>query len=172
MLEDVAERSGYRDAQPENEAVGIACVSAQERNTATWLACAAQVAVDPETGEFEVKKLTLGIEVGTTINPTGVKAQVEGSALWGLSIATLEDVGMEDGALTADNYYGGFSPTRMENLPILDVAVHETGRYPVGCGEPGVSAVGPAIANAIEKAVGARVRNLPITADKVKAAMA
>lgn len=172
MLKDVADRSGYRDAQPENEAIGIACVSAQERNTATWMACAAHVAVDPETGAFEVKKLTLGIEVGTTINPTGVKAQVEGSALWGLSIATLEDVGMEDGALTADNYYGGFAPTRMENLPILDVAVHETGRYPVGCGEPGVSVVGPAIANAIEKAVGARVRNLPITADKVKAAMA
>lgn len=171
MLEDVANRSGYRDARPRNEAVGIACVSAQERTTATWLACAAHVTVDAETGEFEIKKLTLGIDVGTIINPDGVRAQVEGSALWGLSIATLEDVGMEDGALTADNYGYGMTPTRMENTPILDIAVHESGHYPVGCGEPAVSVVGPAIANAVFNAVGSRVRSLPITAEKVKAGM-
>jgi isoquinoline 1-oxidoreductase len=90
--------------------------------------------------------------------------------MWGLSIATLEDVGMEDGALTASNY-DGITPARMENLPILDISIHETGQYPVGAGEPAVSVVGPAIANAIANAVGARVRSLPITAEKVKAAL-
>ena len=172
MLEDVAKRSGYRKSRPANEAVGIASVSAQERSTATWLACAAEVAVDPRSGKFDVRKLTLGIEVGTIINPDGCVAQVEGSSMWGLSIATLENVGMENGQLTADNYYGDFSPARMENTPEFDIKVHETGQYPVGTGEPAVAVVGPAVANAIHKAVGARVRELPITADKVKAAMA
>ena len=170
VLKDVASRSGYGSPLPANQGIGLACVTAQERTTATWLACAAQVKVDPDTGEFEVIKLTLGIEVGTAINPDGVRAQVEGSAMWGLSIATLEDVGMENGALTASNY-DGITPARMENLPILDISIHETGQYPVGAGEPAVSVVGPAIANAIANAVGARVRSLPITAEKVQAAM-
>ena len=170
VLKDAASRSGYGSALPDGEGIGLACVSAQERNTATWLACAAHVAVDRDTGEVEVKKLTLSIEVGTAINPDGVVAQVQGAALWGLSISMLEDVSMEDGALSATNY-DGIAPTRMENTPILDVAVLETGQYPVGAGEPAVSVVGPAIANAIHNAVGARVRALPITAEKVKAAL-
>jgi isoquinoline 1-oxidoreductase beta subunit len=170
VLKDVASRSGYGSPLPANQGIGLACVTAQERTTATWVACAAQVKVDPSSGEFEVIKLTLGIEVGTAINPNGIRAQVEGSAMWGLSIATLEDVGMEDGALTASNY-DGITPARMENLPILDISIHETGQYPVGAGEPAVSVVGPAIANAIANAVGARVRSLPITAEKVKAAL-
>ncbi|WP_407496936.1 molybdopterin cofactor-binding domain-containing protein [Pseudooceanicola sp. MF1-13] len=170
MLKDVAERSGYGKEMADNEAIGVACVSAQERNSATWMACAAEVAVDPETGDVDVKKLTLAAELGTLINPDGVKAQIEGGALWGLSFAMLEDVTMEDGALSATNY-DGMTPTRMENVPELDVAVHETGRYPVGIGEPATTVVGPAIANAIAKAVGARVRSLPITPEKVKAAM-
>lgn len=170
VLKDAAERSGYGNDLPEGEGIGLACVTAQERNTATWLACAAHVAVDRDTGAVDVKKLTLSIEVGTAVNPDGVKAQVEGAALWGLSIATLEDVWMENGALSATNY-DGITPTRMENLPELDIAVLETGQYPVGAGEPAVSVVGPAIANAIAHASGARVRSLPITADKVKAAL-
>lgn len=168
MLKDVAERSGYGKDMADNEAIGVACVSAQERNSATWMACAAEVAVDPETGDVNVKKLTLAAELGTLINPDGVKAQIEGGALWGLSFAMFEDVTMEDGALSATNY-DGMTPTRMENVPELDVAVHETGRYPVGIGEPATTVVGPAIANAIAKAVGARVRSLPITPEKVKA---
>jgi isoquinoline 1-oxidoreductase len=64
------------------------------------------------------------------------------------------------------------TPLRQENLPELDVSVLETGNYPTGVGEASATVVAPAIANAIFSAVGARVRSLPITPEKVKAAMA
>jgi CO/xanthine dehydrogenase Mo-binding subunit len=125
---------------------------------------------DDESGAVTVNKLTLATEVGLAVNPDGVHAQLVGSALWGLSIALHEDIGFENGAIQAENY-DGMTPLRMFDMPEIDAKVMDVGGYPTGCGEPGTTAVAPAIGNAIARASGARVRSLPITAAKVKAAM-
>ena len=117
-----------------------------------------------------MRRLTLATDVGTAVNPDGVRAQLSGAALWGLSMALFEDVGFENGAIQADNF-DRLTPLRMWDMPQVDVAVLDSGAYPTGAGEPGVTVVAPAIGNAVARAVGARVRSLPITADKVKAAM-
>lgn len=164
-------RSGYgATALPKNSAIGIACVSAQERATATWTACAAQVEVNPTNGEVKVNRLTLAMDLGTVVNPNGVQAQIEGSALWGMSLALFEKAPLENGALQAANY-NDYTPMRMSQMPDLDVSIISSNDPASGCGEPGVTVVAPAIANAIFNAVGARVRSLPITAEAVKAAM-
>jgi isoquinoline 1-oxidoreductase len=164
-------RSGYgATALPKNSGIGVACVSSQERATATWTACAAQVEVDPASGEFKVNRLTLAMDLGTVVNPDGVKAQIEGSALWGMSLALFEKAPLENGALQVANF-DGYTPLRMSQMPDLDISVIASNDPPSGCGEPGVTVVAPAIANAIFNAVGARVRSLPITAEAVKAAM-
>ena len=74
------------------------------------------------------------------------------------------------GALQVSNF-DGYTPMRMSQMPDLDISIIANNDPPSGCGEPGVTVVAPAIANAIFNAVGARVRSLPITADAVKAAM-
>ena len=164
-------RSGYGvEKLPANEGVGVACVSSQERASPTWTACVAHVAVDPKSGEVKLKKLTLAMDVGTVVNPDGVKAQVEGSAMWGASIALLEKGTLKDGGIEQTNF-DSYTPMRMSQIPELDVSVLGNGEPAVGCGEPAVTVVAPAIANAIFNAVGARVRSLPITAESVKAAM-
>ena len=56
----------------------------------TWTACAAKVHVDPKTGKVKVEKLTLVVDAGTIVSPDGARAQVEGSALWGMSLALFE----------------------------------------------------------------------------------
>lgn len=170
VLQMAADKAGYGGSMPSGTGVGLAAVSAQERATPTWTACAAQVAVDKSTGEFDIQKLTLVIDVGTAVNPDGVRAQVEGGALWGVSLATKELATMENGAIQQDNF-DTYTPLRMEDMPELDVTVLSTGHYPVGAGEPGVTVTAPAIANAIFAASGARVRDLPITPEKVKAAL-
>jgi isoquinoline 1-oxidoreductase subunit beta len=154
---------------PKGEALGVACVSSQERATASWTACVAQVAV-ADDGSFKVKKLTVATDVGTAVNPDGVRAQVMGGAQWGLSLATLEKATMKDGAIQQDNF-DSYTPARMADMPEIDVAVIANGEPARGTGEPTVTVVAPAIGNAIFNAVGARVRGLPITADDVKAAM-
>ncbi|MBV1863870.1 MAG: molybdopterin-dependent oxidoreductase [Rhodobacteraceae bacterium] len=169
-LEKAAEMGGYGKDMGAGKGVGLACVSSQERGSATWTACAAQVSVDKASGEFTVEKLTIVTDVGTAVNPAGVVAQVTGAAMWGFSLATLEEAEVENGAIVANNF-DGFTPARMSDAPEVVVELIESGHYPVGAGEPAVTAVAPAIANAIQIAVGARVRSLPITAEKVKAAL-
>jgi isoquinoline 1-oxidoreductase subunit beta len=154
---------------PKGEALGVACVSSQERDAASWTACVAQVAV-ADDGSFKVKKLTVATDVGTAVNPDGVRAQVMGGAQWGLSLATLEKATMKDGALEQDNF-DSYTPARMADMPEIDVAVIANGEPARGTGEPTVTVIAPAIGNAIFNAVGARVRGLPITSDSVKEAM-
>ncbi len=154
---------------PKGEGMGVACVSSQERATASWTACVAHVAVD-DSGEVKVKKLTVATDVGTQVNPDGIRAQVEGAALWGMSLALLEKATMKDGAIEQTNF-DTYTPMRMSQIPEVAVNVIANGEPATGVGEPAVTVVAPALANAIYNAVGARVRALPITADAVKAGM-
>ena len=154
---------------PKGEGMGVACVSSQERATASWTACVAHVAVD-DSGEVKVKKLTVATDVGTQVNPDGIRAQVEGAALWGMSLALFEKATMKDGAIEQTNF-DTYTPMRMSQVPEVAIAVIANGEPATGVGEPAVTVVAPALANAIYNAVGARVRSLPITADAVKAGM-
>ncbi len=163
-------RSAYGTAAlPKGTGMGVACVSAQERGTATWTSCVAKVAVD-KSGNVQVQKLWLAMDVGTAVNPDGVRAQIEGSALWGVSAALHEGATMKNGGIEQTNF-DGYTPLRMSNVPDLDISIISNGQPASGCGEPATTVVGPAIGNAIYAAVGARVRTLPITPEAVKAGM-
>ncbi|WP_024516424.1 molybdopterin cofactor-binding domain-containing protein [Bradyrhizobium sp. Tv2a-2] len=151
------------------EGMGVACVSSQERKTASWTACVAHVAVAP-SGEVTVKKLTVATDVGTQVNPDGIQAQVSGAALWGLSLALYEKATLKDGGIEQTNF-DSYTPLRMSQLPEVAVSVIANGEHATGVGEPAVTVIAPAIGNAVFNAVGARVRSLPITAEAVKAAM-
>jgi len=162
--------AGYGTKQlPKGEGMGVACVSSQERATASWTACVAHVAVAP-SGEVRVKKLTVATDVGTQVNPDGIQAQVSGAALWGLSLALYEKATLKDGGIEQTNF-DTYRPLRMSQMPEVAVNVIANGERATGVGEPAVTVVAPAIGNAIFNAVGARVRSLPITAEAVKAAM-
>ena len=164
-------RSGYGATKlGQNEGMGVACVSSQERTFPTWTACVAHVKVDPSSGEITLKKITIAMDVGTVVNPDGVRAQIEGSVFWGASLALLENATMKDGGIEQSNF-DTYTPMRMSQMPELDISIISNGEPAVGCGEPAVTVIAPAIANAIFNAVGARVRSLPITAEAVKAAM-
>jgi len=162
--------AGYgTKALAKGEGVGVACVSSQERKTASWTACVAHVAVAP-SGEVTVKKLTVATDVGTQVHPDNIRAQVEGAALWGLSLALYEKATLKDGGIEQTNF-DSYTPLRMSQLPEVAVSVIANGEHATGVGEPAVTVVAPAIGNAVFNAVGARVRSLPITGEAVKAAM-
>ncbi len=166
-----AGRAGYGvKPMPENTAMGIACVSSQERGSPTWTACIAEVHVDPTTGVATPKKLTIAMDVGTAVNPDSVKAQMEGSAMYGTSIALYDNITMKNGSIEQGNF-DTWTPLRLDQAPDIDTVVIQNGHYPAGSGEPVVTVVAPAIANAIHEVSGARVRSLPITPEKIKAAM-
>jgi isoquinoline 1-oxidoreductase subunit beta len=162
--------AGYGTKQlPRGEGMGVACVSSQERASASWTACVAHVAVS-SSGEVKVKKLTIATDVGTQVHPDNIRAQVEGAALWGMSLAMFEKATLKDGGIEQTNF-DTYAPMRMSQIPEVAVNVIANGEHATGVGEPAVTVVAPAISNAVFNAVGARVRSLPITAEAVKAAM-
>jgi isoquinoline 1-oxidoreductase subunit beta len=162
--------AGYGTKQlPKGEGMGVACVSSQERATASWTACVAHVAVAP-SGEIKVKKLTVATDVGTQVHPDNIRAQVEGAALWGLSLALYEKATLKDGGIEQTNF-DSYTPLRMSQVPEVAVSVIANGEKATGVGEPAVTVIAPALGNAIFNAVGARIRSLPITAEAVKSAM-
>src|SRR6266545_4364269 len=162
--------AGYGTTKlPKGEGMGVACVSSQERATASWTACVAHVAVSA-SGEVKVKKLTVATDVGMQVHPDNIRAQVEGAALWGLSLAMYEKATLKDGGIEQTNF-DTYTPLRMSQLPEVAISVIANGEKPTGVGEPAVTVIAPALANAIFNASGARVRSLPITAEAVKANM-
>ena len=125
-------RSGYGATKlGDNEGMGVACVSSQERTFPTWTACVAHVKVDPKSGEVTLKKVTIAMDVGTVVNPDGVRAQIEGSVLWGTSLAMLENGTMKDGGIEQTNF-DSYTPTRMSQMPEIDVSIISNGEPAVG----------------------------------------
>ncbi|CAN7587791.1 molybdopterin-dependent oxidoreductase [Bradyrhizobium sp. LjRoot220] len=162
--------AGYGTGKlPKGEGMGVACVSSQERATASWTACVAHVAVAP-SGEVKVKKLTVATDVGMQVHPDNIRAQVEGAALWGLSLAMYEKATLKDGGIEQTNF-DTYTPLRMSQVPEVAINVIANGEKPTGVGEPAVTVIAPALGNAIFNACGARIRALPITAEAVKASM-
>jgi len=170
VLRRLGAKAGWGKALPKNTGLSLATSFGQERDMPTWVGCAARVAVDPASGAVRVEKLTLVADCGTVVSPDGALAQMEGAALWGLSLALHEGTVFENGQpkdLNLDSY----TPLRMSGVPDVEVEFMPSTEAPVGLGEPATTVVGPAIGNAIYRAVGARVRDLPIRPEAVKMGM-
>jgi isoquinoline 1-oxidoreductase subunit beta len=112
----------------------------------------------------------LVVDAGTIVNPDGARAQVEGAALWGLSMALQEGSQYVKGQ-PRDTNLDTYTPLRMGDVPDVEIEFLPSTQMPVGLGEPATTVVGPAIGNAIFAAAGARVRHLPIRPDAVLQAL-
>ena len=137
----------------------------------TWVACVARVRVDRTSGHITVEKLTLVIDAGTVIHPDGAAAQVEGAALWGLSMALHEGSEFVKGQ-PKDTNLDTYTLLRMGDVPEVEIEFLPSTETPVGLGEPATTVVAPAIGNAIFAASGVRLRHLPIRPETVRQALA
>jgi CO/xanthine dehydrogenase Mo-binding subunit len=137
----------------------------------SFTAQVAEVAVDPQTGQVTVRRFTTAHDVGTIINPIGHQGQIEGGLIQGLGYALMEEMKTEDGRISTLSLGDVKLPT-VQDIPPLTTVLLEG---PVGpgpfnakaIGEGSISAVAPAIANAVADACGVRILDLPITAEKV-----
>jgi CO/xanthine dehydrogenase Mo-binding subunit len=170
VVRRAAEKAGWGAPLPPDTGLGIATSFGQERDMPTWVACVARVHVDRKTGVVRVEKLTLVTDAGTIVDPGGADAQTQGAALWGLSMALHEGTEFVNGQVK-DTNLNTYMPLRMADVPELDISFVESDEVPVGLGEPATTVVAPAIGNAIQAAVGVRLRHIPITPDAVLAAL-
>ena len=171
VLARAAEKAGWGAAMPKDVGLGIATTFGQARSMPTWVACVARVRVDRASGSVTVEKLTIVIDAGTIIHPDSALAQVEGAALWGLSVALHEGTEIVNGQ-PKDTNLNTYTLLRMGGVPDVEIEFVPSTETPVGLGEPATTAVAPAIGNALFAACGARVRHLPIRREAVLEALA
>jgi CO/xanthine dehydrogenase Mo-binding subunit len=129
----------------------------------TYWACVCHIAVTPDTGVIKVEKCTLAVDPGVIINPTHLKRQVEGGAMMGISIALLEEVTIDESAVTQDDWLS-YPILTMADIPEIRVElIHnpKVGRF--GGGSEAANALAaPAIAAAFYDATGKAIRRLPM----------
>ncbi|HEX6511055.1 MAG TPA: molybdopterin cofactor-binding domain-containing protein, partial [Chloroflexota bacterium] len=130
-----------------------------------------EVEVDPETGQVTPLDAVVVLDQGQIINPMGHQGQVDGSFVYGIGNAMMEELDIQDGRITNLSLADYKLPCQEDVPPLRTVIVPtDIGPGPFGAkaaGESVNAGVSPAIANAIYDAVGARVKSLPITAEKV-----
>jgi CO/xanthine dehydrogenase Mo-binding subunit len=141
---------------------------------ANFTAFAIDVAVDRDTGEVRIVDVLQVADVGTIINPVAHEGQLKGGFGFGLGAALMEDLAIQDGRVLTPSLGEYKLPTQMDMPPYRLVYVESVGPGPFGAkmaGELSNCAVAPAVANAVADAAGARVTDLPITAEAVLRAL-
>jgi CO/xanthine dehydrogenase Mo-binding subunit len=150
---------------------GIACVLYEGDNG--YCAMVAEVDVNQDTGELAVKRLVVALDCGPVSNPDGVKNQIEGGALQGLSRALGEEVTWDQHKVTSIDWTSYKSLTLGYVAPAIEsILVDQPDARAAGAGETSITVVAAAVGNAVCDATGARLRQIPFTPERVKAALA
>jgi CO/xanthine dehydrogenase Mo-binding subunit len=142
----------------------------------SFTAQVAEVSVDHETGAVQLLRFTTAHDVGRVLNPVDHQGQIEGAVVQGIGYSLTEELAVNEGRVESANF-GDYKIPNVKDIPDLQTVLlaSEAGPGPYqarGIGENPVGPVAPAIANAVEDAVGVRIRDLPITAEKVYRALA
>jgi nicotinate dehydrogenase subunit B len=149
---------------------GVACVAYEGDNGYTGIVT--EVEVDQDTGKIAVRRVVVAIDAGPISNPDGLKNQAEGGALQGMSRALLEEVTWDDQKITSIDWRTyrtlplGFSVPKVEC-----VLLNRPDEEATGAGETSITVIAAAIGNAVFDATGARLRQIPFTPERVKAAL-
>ena len=119
----------------------------------------AEVSVDGH--RIQVHKLNCAIDCGLAVNPEGVRLQLESAIAIGLSAALNDEITLRDGGVQQSNFHD-YRTLRLTEMPAVEVVIMQSGEHPEGVGEPGTPPVAPAVANAVFKLTGQRLRSLPL----------
>jgi nicotinate dehydrogenase subunit B len=169
VLKAAAEKFGWTPARsPSRRGLGVAC----SIDAGTYVAAMAEAEVDARDGRVRVRRVVCAQDMGIVINPEGARMQMEGGIVMGLGYALSEEVHFSDGRIL-DTNFGSYRIPTFSWVPKIEAVLVENNQLaPQGGGEPAITVVGAIVANAIHDATGARVLRLPMSPDRVRAALA
>jgi CO/xanthine dehydrogenase Mo-binding subunit len=136
----------------------------------------AEVEVDRETGAVKIRQITTTHNTGTIVNPLSHQGQIDGGVVMGMGQARMEEVAIDEGGKVATANLGDYKIPTTQDIPQLKTTVIQSNAgsgpyHSMSIGETAIMPTAAAIANAVEDAVGVRIKSLPITAEKVLEAL-
>jgi isoquinoline 1-oxidoreductase beta subunit len=165
VLRAAAEMAQWTKPRPKDRALGIAFSDYHD----TLTAGVAEVSVDRRTGRIRVHDYWIAADPGIVVQPNNSHAQLESAVVYGLSAALTEELTVKAGAIRESNFHQ-YRVLRMSDMPEIHTRLIATDHPPTGMGEVGVPSVAPAIANAVFKLTGKRLRQLPMSPERVLSA--
>jgi nicotinate dehydrogenase subunit B len=169
VVKSAAERAGWGTPLPSGQGRGVAF--AQYENEEAYVATIAQVQVDIKSGEVRVNRIVVAHDCGLIINPDGLRNQIEGNVIQSTSRALKEQVTWENSHITSLDWES-YPILKFSEVPDVEIILIDHPDQPAaGAGEPATITTAAAIANAIFAATGARLREVPFTPKRMRAAL-
>jgi len=156
VVNRVATMAKWGEKLPKGHGLGIAV----HRSFVSYVACVVQISAN-ESGRIKLENIWMAVDCGVAVNPERIKSQMEGAAVFGISLAFYGDITAKDGVIEQGNF-DDYPVARITDVPPTMVEIISSDAPPGGVGEPGVPPVAPAICNAIFSATGKRYRELPL----------
>jgi isoquinoline 1-oxidoreductase beta subunit len=163
-LELAVEKAGWGQPLPEGHGRGVSV----QFVFGSYVAQVAEVEV-AKSGEVRVIRVVCAVDCGVVVNPDTVKAQMEGGIMFGLTAALFNEITLKDGRVEQSNF-DDYRMLRINEAPAVEVYLVKSAEAPGGIGEPGTSALAPALTNAIFAATGKRIRKLPVNQAELRSA--
>jgi CO/xanthine dehydrogenase Mo-binding subunit len=171
VIEKAAAMAGWKPGQKGDGRRGFGIGYAKYKNLACYVAVVAEVEVDPATGRVSVPRAWSAADAGLIINPDGLNNQIEGGIIQSTSWTLHEAVRFDKNGIVSRDW-ASYPILTMPEVPKVEVAlINRPNEKPLGSGEGSQGPAGAAIANAFASATGKRLRDLPLTPDRVKKAI-
>jgi len=171
VIEAVRELAGERPSENSAQTLGRGIAFAQYKNLAAYLAMVVDIVIDRESGAIRVRNAYATMDAGLIISPDGARNQVEGGIIQATSW-TLKEAVKNSASEIQSIDWASYPIIRFDEVPEIQVTLIDRPELPaLGVGEAAQGPTAAAIANAVADATGARLRDLPLTADRVTAAL-
>jgi isoquinoline 1-oxidoreductase subunit beta len=162
VLDLAAEKAGWGQPLPRGVGRGVSL----QFVFATYMAQVAEVEVSKD-GAVRVRRVVCAVDCGIVVNPDTVQAQIQSAIIFGITAALYGEITLKDGRVEQGNF-DTYQILRMNEAPAIEVHIVQSSEPPGGMGEPGTSAIVPAVTNAIFAATGKRLRKPPIDSTALK----
>jgi isoquinoline 1-oxidoreductase beta subunit len=161
VLKLAAEKAGWASPPKPGTYRGVA----MHESFRSYVAHVAEISLT-KTGGAKVERVVCAVDCGVAVNPDIIRAQMEGGVGFGLGAALRDAITLTDGAVDQANF-DTYLPLRMSDMPKVEVHIVASAEPPTGVGEPGVPPIAPAVANAVFKATGKHILELPLGLDQL-----
>jgi isoquinoline 1-oxidoreductase beta subunit len=162
VLDLAAEKAGWGRTLPKGSGLGVSL----QFVFGSYLAQVAEVEVS-KAGIVRVRRVVCAADIGTVVNPDTVQAQIQGGIIFGATAALYGEITLKNGRVQQSNF-DTYQMLRIDDAPAVEVHIVKSSEPPGGMGEPGTSAIVPAIVNAVFAATGKRLRKMPVDSNLLK----